>query len=223
MKKQRRQYLHPITGAKLPSVTEIMKDNLGWSSSSLMAWANKIGREGKTLAAGRDDSAKLGQCTHALLEHFLRDEDEPYVDDEDFGLAMIYKATPNALRVKRELEKHQLAAVYIEEQLVDSVRGYGGTLDLILRDKNAKLWMADLKTGNGVYSESVVQLGAYTWLHELHHPLEPVEGGIIIHAPFGDSLRLLPVTRQQLMQGATVFGALLMAEMARKELKDVFK
>jgi hypothetical protein len=39
--------------------------------------------------------------------------------------------------------------------------GYGGTFDLLARDRDGRTVLADIKTGKGVYREAVLQLAAY--------------------------------------------------------------
>jgi hypothetical protein len=39
--------------------------------------------------------------------------------------------------------------------------GYGGTFDLLARDADGRTVLADIKTGKGVYKETILQLTAY--------------------------------------------------------------
>jgi hypothetical protein len=48
-----------------------------------------------------------------------------------------------------------------EAYLVNTRLGYGGTLDLLCRDRDGKTVLADIKTGKGVYAETALQLTAY--------------------------------------------------------------
>jgi hypothetical protein len=40
--------------------------------------------------------------------------------------------------------------------------GYGGTIDLLCRDRDGKTVLADIKTGKAIYQEAVLQLTAYS-------------------------------------------------------------
>ena len=48
-----------------------------------------------------------------------------------------------------------------EALLVNPRVGYGGTLDLLCRDRDGRTVLADIKTGKGVYQETSLQLAAY--------------------------------------------------------------
>ena len=48
-----------------------------------------------------------------------------------------------------------------EAVLVNPELGFGGTLDILARDRDGRSVLADIKTGKGVYKESILQLAAY--------------------------------------------------------------
>jgi hypothetical protein len=48
-----------------------------------------------------------------------------------------------------------------EGMLVNTRKGYGGTLDLLCYDRDGRTVLADIKTGKGVYHETALQLAAY--------------------------------------------------------------
>jgi hypothetical protein len=48
-----------------------------------------------------------------------------------------------------------------EAVLVNPEFGFGGTLDILARDRDGRSVLADIKTGTGVYKESILQLAAY--------------------------------------------------------------
>lgn len=48
-----------------------------------------------------------------------------------------------------------------EGMLVNTRKGYGGTLDLLCYDRDGRTVLADIKTGKGVYAETALQLAAY--------------------------------------------------------------
>lgn len=211
-KKTRRDYLDPITGEKLPGVTTILGSTLGWSKDSLLGWANKIGREGKTLADGRDGAAKKGQCVHALVEEHLMGSTS---DEDEFSEEMIKECTPNAERIVKWLHDNEYSVVECERQMVGP--GFGGTLDLVL-EKNGEFILGDIKTGSGIYDEVIVQLGAYDGLYEVEVRDKPIGRGLVIHSPFGDDIRGVDVTREQLNLGGLCFAALFTVYKARAKI-----
>lgn len=223
-KKPRRVYLD-ADGNKLPSVTEVIGRNLGWSKDALMAWANKIGREGKTIAQGRDDAALKGQCVHAIVESILQDTP---LDWEGFGPmaeALVAECTPNAERVVAWI-KERYDVIACEFQFCHPF-GYGGTIDLVLRDKaTGETVIADLKTGKNVYSDVVVQLGAYTLGWDSsgteEDPHNAIHGGLVIGAPFGAEITPTVIPYDLLMRGEDHFLALLEADLLRADLQKLF-
>ena len=79
-KKTRRKYLD-ANGNKLPSVTEIL-GGLGWNREVLMGWANKIGRQGQTIAEVRNPKADAGTLAHHLIECELTNV--PWKETQEF-------------------------------------------------------------------------------------------------------------------------------------------
>jgi len=59
---------------------------------------------------------------------------------------------------------------------VSETHRFGGTLDLILRTPQG-LAVGDFKTSNAVYSDYLIQLGAYALLWEENRPDDPLTGG----------------------------------------------
>ena len=62
-----------IDGRRVPGCTTSVVGQLGWSKRSLMAWANRIGREGIELN-DYTVPANIGTFAHAAVEADLKDE-----------------------------------------------------------------------------------------------------------------------------------------------------
>ena len=77
-----------------------------------------------------------------------------------------------------------------EALLVNPMLGYGGTLDILARDSDGRIVLADIKTGKGVYKESVLQLAAYG-MAEL---IQPVDATTVAKMPKPDRYAILHVT-----------------------------
>jgi hypothetical protein len=198
-KKARRDYRTPA-GVKLPGVTTVIGDTLGWGKQALIGWAYKLGKEGRSLRE-RDEAADLGTITHEIAGALLGGE----AVDEKWTAEQIEKATPNGERVAAHiLERYEV--LHVELPIVGA--HCGGTLDYVLRARSdGALVLGDLKTGKGVYDEVTVQMGAYSWLWD--NFVGPPEGGFlrcaIFHAPYGETLAEVEITADQLDAGEDIF------------------
>jgi len=162
-------------GKTYPGVTGILK--VLDKSGPLMAWAARMtaeaaigmlevlpqviatsGPEGAVKAltarsAWKNDEAKmLGTDVHGMAELVATGKPLP-------------EMAPAVLeRVKHYAEWWQASGWTIratEALLVNPRVGYGGTLDLLCRDRDGRTVLADIKTGKGVYQETSLQLAAY--------------------------------------------------------------
>ena len=200
-KKARRDYRTP-DGTKLPGVTTVIGETLGWGKQALIGWAHKIGKEGRSLRE-RDEAADLGSVTHEVAAELCGGEK---VDRERWGDELIERARPNGERVAAHiLERYEV--VHVELPIVGA--RCGGTLDYVLRSRaDGCLVLGDLKTGKGIYDEVPVQMGAYSLLWS-GQETDPFCGCVIFHAAPGADLREVTISRGQLDAGATIFGHLL--------------
>jgi hypothetical protein len=224
-------------GEKLPGVTTILGDTLGWSKTGLMMWAAKeaakaalamldeggshdeiVERARKAHLKIRDDAADAGTLAHAFCEIYLRTgvgPPEPDGFDEDDERTARARAAFN--RFAAWWPTSGFTVVMLETPLVDADTGYGGTIDYLLRDASGRLLIADLKSGKGVYSEVSLQLGAYAALLALHG--HRIDGGLIIHSPVDGDFSVVPVTLEQLDLGARAFVSLLFVYQSKSALK----
>jgi hypothetical protein len=162
-------------GQTYPGVTGLLK--ILDKSGPLMAWAARqtaeafvatiddipnlietVGAEGVIKAmtsrsAWKNDEAKdLGSDVHDIADRINRGEDTGAM-------------TPSvALRVEHYrtwLASSGWQVKISEAYVLDTAAGYGGTLDILARDADGRAVLADIKTGKGVYRETVLQLAAY--------------------------------------------------------------
>lgn len=173
-KKPRRVY-KDADGNKLPSVTEIL-GGLGWKYPALMAWANKLGREGKTLNEGSRDAMEIGTVAHDLIENYILGRSA--MERGDIALDIWEPACLCLSKFdewwthERMDERFQLLAT--ECLMVDHQRGYGGTADLVgVLDGEAIV--LDYKTGKSIYAETAIQLEAYADLWRANGYLHAVD------------------------------------------------
>jgi hypothetical protein len=97
----------------------------------------------------RDASAKLGTAVHDAAALGL---DPATVVDE---------VRPRLLQFRSWLATSRVEILGTEFQCWNLTVGYAGTADLLVRFPNGQVWLIDLKTGKGVYSEHALQLIAY--------------------------------------------------------------
>lgn len=134
----------------------------------------------------RDEAAQLGTEIHGLADKLVRGQPLPYMTDTTAkrvdGYAKWWAASGWSLRTSEAL-------------LVNPTASYGGTLDLLARDRDGCTVLADIKTGKGVYSEAVLQLTAYGDAEFIQPPSENVmEPGQAFRMPKVDRHVILHVT-----------------------------
>jgi len=190
MKKKQRRVYKDADGNKLPSVTEIL-GGLGWKYAPLMAWANKIGREGKTLAEGSRDAMDIGTVAHDLIDSFITGRGSMKTERPEGVSLDVWGA---ALDVHRKFlawwEDENMHRRFVplasELAMVDHERRFGGTADLIgLLD--GEPIVLDYKTGKSIYAETALQLFAYADLWAVSGYLSDEDGD----GEASDSLRFL--------------------------------
>lgn len=97
----------------------------------------------------RDQAAQLGSAVHTLAE-------KPAGDDEHPDGAVMAR-----VRAYRDWWRNSGWTKPLTEVIgVNPSVGYGGTLDLMARDEQGRLTLADIKTGS-VWREAVLQVTAY--------------------------------------------------------------
>jgi len=176
-------HVYTYDGKRYPGVTTILK--VLDKSDALMSWAarqtaeaavgmmtgpdplywplatlqNTVGNEGviKALTARsswqRDQAAQLGTDVHKMADDHVSGRALPEtlpaaITDRVQAYAAWWAAAGWTLRAS-------------EAMLVHQVFGYGGTIDLLCRDRDGRTVLADIKTGKGVYREAILQLTGY--------------------------------------------------------------
>lgn len=133
------------------------EDPLYWPIASLL---KSVGPEGaiKAMTARsawkRDEAAQLGSDVHGLADDHVSgraipSDLSPAITSRIEAYASWWRASGWTLRASEAMVVHQAF-------------GYGGTLDLLCRDRDGRTVLADIKTGKGVYREAVLQLTAYS-------------------------------------------------------------
>lgn len=150
-------------GIVVPSVTQIINDNLGWNAEVLIAWAASKARNGKDYRAIRDQAGHAGTLAHAMIEVYLKWEmgiDADPVDTAEFSDESIQQANRAFSAFQSWADSTSFTPIYMEKMLVSENHKFGGTLDLVAEIGGVPT-LVDFKTSSGVYPEHYIQLAAY--------------------------------------------------------------
>lgn len=147
------------SGEEVPGGSTICK--IGDDPSALIHWAWALGRDGKDYRKERDKAADIGTIAHFMCEAFLNG----FVCDlSDYKQEDIDKALICYNKFVDWWEAEGLEVVATETQLVHDELRYGGTIDLVAKDKKGKLCLIDLKTSKRISDGYIRQIAGYTQL-----------------------------------------------------------
>jgi hypothetical protein len=213
---------YTYAGETYPGVTGILR--VLDKSDALMAWAARntaeaalaqldnlaslrdtVGPEGvvKALTSRsswkRDEAANLGTQVHELADLVVKSEPTPPMSEVVRGRVLAYvdwwKASGWILRLSEAL-------------IVNPTEGYGGTFDLLARDRDGRTVLADIKTGKAIYHEAVLQLAAYgmaTYVaplgSEVAYPMPVPDRYVILHVTL-DGVREVEISIGDLERSA---------------------
>lgn len=154
------------SGEEVPGATAIL--GVMDKGPGLLSWAYNCGLKGIDYRKVKDEAASIGSLAHFMSECFLKG-DEP--DISAFSGQDIEKATQSFLKFKEWWEEEEMTLVHSELQLVHDKLRYGGTLDLVARDRKNRLCLVDLKTSKAVYLDQYgPQVAGYDRLFQANRP-----------------------------------------------------
>lgn len=171
----------------------------------------------------RDGAADLGTVTHARVEAFLKNETlDPEGIPED-----IYKDSLNGYtRFINWWISEGMSVVHSELSMVveDNWRNYGGTADIIARDREGNLTLIDLKTSKKSrgwpYAEIFAQVAAYANAYEHNYGHKAARIVIVrIGKEAKDSIQVVEVSEAKRVEGWHLFCAAYDAYEAKKALE----
>ena len=155
-------------GTRVPSVTTIIGDSLGWNKNALLAWTRKMALAGDDPDKVRDAAADVGTLAHAMIHDYLTQEKT--VDLAQWTPEQVQRAS-QAYGAYIDWERSaSVTHVASELPVVSEEYHFGGTIDAIMW-LGTTLTVVDFKTSNGVFVEHRVQVSAYQHLYEAN--LEP--------------------------------------------------
>lgn len=161
---------YEIDGEKVPGVTTVLSRFK--ESGALMYWAWKQGTEGKDFRETKQAAADAGTLAHDMVEHDIYGQ--PFNID-GINETQLTQAL-GAFKAYKEWKKQtNLSIAEAEMPLVSHRYRFGGTLDAIF--VQGELALGDWKSSNAIYSDYLLQLGAYQILWEENFPDRILKGG----------------------------------------------
>lgn len=201
-------------GVRVKSVTTIIGNQLGWNKNVLVNWAKSQAMKGEDATKVMNEAAEIGTLAHLLCENYIKGLD---TELDDYSKNQI-KAAELAFIAFKDWDK-QVKPEYVESEikLIDDDLCVGGTCDLILNIDD-KLYIGDLKTSKGVYSEFIIQLAAYRHMYEKQTG-QKLQGGKLLRIDKnGNGFEEHNITLERLDWGWQVFERLLeLAELQKKQ------
>ena len=160
-----------------------------------------------------NEAAEIGTLAHLLCENYIKKE-KTSVDD--YSKNQI-KAADLAFSAFKDWDK-QVKPKYIESEikLIDDDLCVGGTCDLIL-EIDGKLYIGDLKTSKGLYSEFIVQLAAYRYMYEKSTGIKLAGGRLLRLDKTGAGFEDHAIPKKKLDWGWRVFKHLIHLERLQKK------
>jgi hypothetical protein len=143
-------------GSICPGGSTISK--IGEDQSFLISWAHKLGLDQQDYKKVVDRAADIGSVAHFLIECWLKGDDP---DLQEYSKVAIDSGTQVFEKFKTTWNKENLSYVSSELELVSETYRYGGTLDIVARDKDKELVLVDEKSSPQIYGSFYRQLAGY--------------------------------------------------------------
>lgn len=148
------------SGEEVPGATTVIGV---MDKPALLNWAYNCGVKGQDFRKVKENAASIGTLAHFMAECFLKGK-KP--DLSSFSADEITRATVSFQKFLDWWKEEEMTLVHSELQLVSNSLGYGGTLDIMARDRKSRLCLVDIKTSKGIYlKEMGSQVAAYDHLY----------------------------------------------------------
>ncbi len=146
-------------GTQVPGGSTISK--IGDDPAALIAWAHRLGKEGKDYRKVVQEACDVGTLSHFMIEAFLNG----FVCDlEDYETELIDKALLCYNKFIDWWDEQHLEKVATEIQLVNEAHRYGGTIDLIAKRPSGDHVLIDFKTSKKISESYWRQCAGYAAL-----------------------------------------------------------
>lgn len=207
------QRYYTKSGVLVPGVTTITGE-LGWGKKALIKWANNKGLEGIDSDKYTKDKAEIGTLAHLIVTNYL----QGYTTDhlQEYSKETLDRAENSFLSFLKWEEKNRIRPILIEEPLVSEIYQFGGQID-IYGEVNGEIELIDLKTGNDIYDEHIIQVSAYkVLLEEAGHKVDRVR---ILNIPRTEDEAFTEKKVDNWQVGFEIFKRCLDIYRMKKELK----
>ena len=200
-------------GYKVPSVTTIINQHLGWNKQALINWAKRITLGGQDADKVLTDAGDIGTLLHLLIEGHQRGFD---VDTKDYSYNQEKAAMKAFAGYLQWYEKKNFKSLANELVLVNEEMQVGGTIDCIGRI-DGDLVIIDWKTAKYLYAENKLQLAAYAYMYEHAQPKAKIAYGLVMRFGKEDGkFHQHVIKREKLDTGIEVFKALIKISQLKK-------
>ena len=150
---------------------------IGDDAGALIHWAWNLGMEGKDYRKERDNAADIGTIAHFMIECMLNNQ---VADLEDFDQADIDKALVCYTKFLHWWDEQNLEVVATEVQLVNHLHKYGGTIDLVAKNKEGEHILLDFKTSKKISESYWRQCAGYAELWHYNNPGKKITNHCIV-------------------------------------------
>jgi len=202
-------------GKRVPSVTTIINQHLGWNKQALLGWTKRMMLGGQDADKVLNEAGDIGTLLHLLIEGHQRGFD---IDTKDYSYNQEKAAMKAFAGYLQWYEKVKFKSLRNELLLVNEEMQVGGTIDCIGK-MGDDLVVVDWKTSKYLYAENKLQLAAYTYMFEQAQPKANVAYGLVMRFGKEDGkFHQHVIKREKLETGIEIFKALIKISQLKSKL-----
>ncbi len=187
------KYFVDIAGkqVEVPGGSTVAK--IGGESGGMIHAAWLLGQQGRNYREEWDEASQIGDITHAFIQENLihTEVDLSFCEKVPH---LVETARTCAAKAFFFVEEHGLEVLAVERQLARPISlvdgtpyGYGGTIDLVVRDSSGNIVIVDWKTSKGLYPiPNYCQIIGYEQLWNHLHPEQMATKRVIVRIGKGD-------------------------------------
>ena len=202
-------------GKRVPSVTTIINQHLGWNKQALLGWTKRMMLGGQDADKVLNEAGDIGTLLHLLIEGHQRGFD---IDTKDYSYNQEKAAMKAFAGYLQWYEKVKFKSLRNEVLLINEEMQVGGTIDCIGK-MGDDLVVVDWKTSKYLYAENKLQLAAYTYMFEQAQPKANVAYGLVMRFGKEDGkFHQHVIKREKLETGIEIFKALIKISQLKSKL-----
>ena len=202
-------------GNRVPSVTTIISQHLGWNKNALLAWTKRMMLGGQDSDKVLSEAGDIGTLLHLLIEGHQQGFD---VDTKDYSYNQEKAAMKAFAGYLQWYEKKKYKSLANELVLVNEEMQVGGTVDSIGK-MGDDLVVVDWKTSAYLYPENKIQLSAYCYMYEQAQPKAKISHGLVMRFGKDDGkFHQHVIKRKKLETGIEIFKALVKISQLKSQL-----